>query len=295
MILQEIEQSLPQIPDPVLQQIAIQEPQSPQKLLPENPPYLSLAIAVTLIITWATSLVYFLFWDLSQLNIQADNIQVNLWQILVAMLWQTFLYTGLFITAHDAMHGSIFPKNPKLNHILGRICVELYAVFSYQKLRQKHYQHHRYPASKQDPDFHDCLSHPDKAGFWSWYFYFMKNYWHWRCWVGLSIVYILAAYLFKIPTINLWLFWIIPAILSSLQLFYFGTYLPHREPETGYENPHRAKSVDLPWMLSFLSCYHFGYHQEHHEFPQIPWWQLPKIHQHKKLVSSTISSPSEMH
>jgi beta-carotene/zeaxanthin 4-ketolase len=24
-----------------------------------------------------------------------------------------------------------------------------------------------------------------------------------------------------------------------------------------------------------ISCYHFGYHEEHHELPHLGWWQLP--------------------
>jgi beta-carotene ketolase (CrtW type) len=26
-----------------------------------------------------------------------------------------------------------------------------------------------------------------------------------------------------------------------------------------------------------LSCYFFGYHYEHHESPQTPWWKLYQI------------------
>jgi beta-carotene ketolase (CrtW type) len=46
----------------------------------------------------------------------------------------------------------------------------------------------------------------------------------------------------------------------------------------GYTNPHRAQSNPLPIFWSFITCYHFGYHQEHHEYPHVPWWKLPEIH-----------------
>jgi beta-carotene/zeaxanthin 4-ketolase len=93
----------------------------------------------------------------------------------------------------------------------------------------------------------------------------------------LLIIVIFLSYIFQICPINVGLFWAFPLILSSLQLFYFGTFLPHRQPLEGYNNFHRANSTQLPIFLSFLSCYHFGFHQEHHEFPYIPWWQLPMI------------------
>jgi beta-carotene ketolase (CrtW type) len=27
-------------------------------------------------------------------------------------------------------------------------------------------------------------------------------------------------------------------------------------------------------LVGFFSCYFFGYHYEHHEFPGTPWWKL---------------------
>jgi beta-carotene ketolase (CrtW type) len=77
--------------------------------------------------------------------------------------------------------------------------------------------------------------------------------------------------------VNLILFWIIPPLLSTFQLFYFGTYLPHRELSEPYTDAHRTRSNDYNVFWSFLSCYHFGYHWEHHEYTHIPWWRLPKI------------------
>jgi beta-carotene ketolase (CrtW type) len=74
---------------------------------------------------------------------------------------------------------------------------------------------------------------------------------------------------------NLIVFWEIPAILSTLQLFYFGTYLPHR----GEHHPtdkFKAKSQKLNHFLAFITCYFFGYHHEHHAYPYLPWWNLAK-------------------
>jgi len=62
-------------------------------------------IIVAFIIIEYISLVF-----LFSLNIS----KVNLLWLLPLILWQTFLYTGLFITAHDAMHGAVFPKIIKL-------------------------------------------------------------------------------------------------------------------------------------------------------------------------------------
>lgn len=229
-----------------------------------------LLIALGIITTWATSLMILMSLDLSTVHFSG---------ILIAILIQTFLYAGLFITAHDAMHRSLFPENYKINDALGALCVFLYAFFSYKKLLQNHWLHHRYPASDRDPDFHNGKSsHPAL-----WFLTFIKRYYGWFQILAATIAYNAAHQLLHVAEANLLLFWVVPALLSSMQLFYFGTFLPHHEPQEGYTNPHRARSNSLPTFWSFVSCYHFGYHEEHHEYPFAPWWQLPAIRRWRML------------
>lgn len=223
-----------------------------------------LFIAVALIVVWAINLCALLAVDLQHFPA---------WGIPLAVTWQMFLYTGLFITGHDAMHGLVCPTNSRVNNFIGGLSVLLYGLFSYDELLRKHRLHHGYPATDRDPDFHDGEhKHPVL-----WYLYFMRRYWTWQQFIGLSLAYLLLHYGLHISAGNLFLFWGIPPILSSAQLFYFGTYLTHKEPENGYQTSHRAQTNPLPTFWSFVTCYHFGYHHEHHEYPYIPWWQLPHI------------------
>lgn len=110
----------------------------------------------------------------------------------------------------------------------------------------------------------------------------MKEYWSWWQLVGLITIFHSISYFLHVSQGNLTLFWVVPAILSSVQLFFFGTFLPHREPEAGYTNNHRAQTTPLPTLWSFITCYHFGYHEEHHEYPHVPWWNLPRIYRMKR-------------
>ncbi|ARV63298.1 beta-carotene ketolase [Nostocales cyanobacterium HT-58-2] len=234
---------------------------------------IGLVIAIVIITTWATSLIFLLSVDISKFNILT---------LLLAVLWQTFLYTGLFITTHDAMHGVVFPVNSKINHFIGSLSLVLYGFLSYEKLLKKHWMHHHNPASEKDPDFHNG----EHKNFFAWYFYFMKNYWSWGQMISLTIIYNFAHYILHVPKPNLNLFWAIPALLSSVQLFYFGTFLPHQEPKNGYSQPHRAQTISRPVWWSFLTCYHFGYHEEHHEYPHVPWWQLPEIYMLRRATTN---------
>ncbi|WP_460207188.1 beta-carotene ketolase CrtW [Scytonema sp. NUACC21] len=246
----------------------LEKPPSPQiKLTSESTT--GLLIATTIIVVWAASLIFLLSVDTSKLNLLT---------LLLAIIWQTFLYTGLFITAHDAMHGVVYPSNSKINHFIGTLSLLLYGWLSYNKLIKKHWMHHHRPATELDPDFHNG----HHKNFFAWYLYFMKNYWSWQQIIVVTSVYNLAHYLFHLPKGNLNYFWAIPAILSSVQLFYFGTFLPHQEPKDGYSEPHRAQTISRPVWWSFITCYHFGYHEEHHEYPHVAWWQLPEIYRFKK-------------
>lgn len=236
--------------------------------------YKGILIATAIISLWLVSLTVLL---------SVDVLAISAWLAVPAIAVQTFLYTGLFITAHDAMHGTVAPANRRLNDLIGTVAVRLYALFSYKKLHEKHWEHHKHPASLDDPDYHDG----EHRGFVSWYVHFLKNYVGVGQIVGMAIVYNLLHHVLGVGLVQLNLFWVLPALLSTLQLFYFGTYLPHREPREGYSDHHRATSNAYSTWVSFLTCYHFGYHWEHHEKPGVAWWRLPRYRRDLKKQRNT--------
>ena len=166
-----------------------------------------------------------------------------------------------------------YRSTPGLTTVLVVLSLRLYGWLSYRTLRQAHWQHHQSPASRNDPDFHD--GRQTHRVFW--YVRFMRRYWGWSQLIVVTATYHVLSRVVHVAEMNLILFWAVPSLLSSLQLFYFGTFLAHREPIEGYQNPSRANSIYRPLFWSLLTCYHFGYHQEHHESPHVPWWQLPNL------------------
>jgi beta-carotene ketolase (CrtW type) len=203
--------------------------------------------------------------------------------LVAAICW---LNVGLFIVAHDCMHGSLAPRRAKLNRLIGRLMLRLYAGFSFDRLVGKHFDHHRHAGTAHDPDFSEA--HP--RAFWPWYLAFLRQYFGWR---ELAVLTSLVAFYLLVLGAsypNLLLFWALPAILSSLQLFLFGTYLPHRAEEQDFTDRHRARSNDYSWTVSLLSCFHFGYHHEHHLAPHVPWWRLP-AERARLRAASEASSP----
>lgn len=198
------------------------------------------------------------------------------WLVAGAVALQTWLYVAIFIVAHDCMHGTVAPSWPRLNPWIGRLALFLYAGFSFDKMRDAHRLHHQNPATEDDPDF-DTRDH---GSFWFWYLKFFAEYFGFR---EFAIVFLVTGlYMWAgAPYQALLMFWALPSLLSSLQLFVFGTYLPHRATEQPYADRHRARSNDYPWLVSLLTCLHFGYHHEHHSVPGVPWWRLPKLREQR--------------
>src|SRR6056297_3510164 len=118
-------------------------------------------IALVIILSWLGHLAYILL-----------NVEVaidNPWMYFHIAL-QAYLYTGLFITGHDAMHRQV-SKNKTVNNMIGYLSVFMFAGMSYKKLIQNHWEHHKYPGTEQDPDFFT-----KSQNFWRWWFKFMVRY-----------------------------------------------------------------------------------------------------------------------
>ncbi len=228
-----------------------------------------LALAALILLGWVLSLA---------LLLPADPLALAPPLLLLAVLVRTLLHTGLFIVAHDAMHGLLLPGAATANRRLGAAALLLYAALPYGRCRRNHDLHHGSPATPLDPDHHGGRSSSAPA----WYARFMAGYLSAGQLTALVGGWgLLSLALLPINPwagVNVLLFCTLPLLLSSLQLFVVGTYLPHRGGgRRGPGEPHEPISLDLPVWLSLLSCYHFGYHREHHAFPERAWHELPAV------------------
>ncbi len=225
---------------------------------------IGVSVAIIIILLWFVSLISFLNLDLTTIS-----------PLLIpfGVLLRSFLHTGLFITTHEAIHG-VITINQSLNNAIGYLTSWLYALLPYKTLAANHQLHHRYPASDRDPDFvpansNNCLL---------WYLNFMKEYQKgrqaWILIIGMAIIF--GSFIsWHISLANIFLFWVFPIFISSCQLFIFGIFLPHRKSQKGYRDRHQTKSLSFSVFWSFIACYHFGYHWEHHQYPNVPWYKLP--------------------
>lgn len=214
------------------------------------------------------------------------------------MLLRSFAQTGLFILAHDAMHGSLLPHRPHLNRWIGQGCLWAYGLLSFERCCRNHSYHHQFTGLVQDPDAPPlrCQSmlgrHSGTAVSAlvaaAWYCKFLKGYCSFSQISALLVGWLaISELLYQLAAIGPWktlAVLVVPLVLSSWQLFIFGTYLPHRglldSAQAG--STLTTQSSHLPPGLAFLTCYYFGYHREHHRNPQLPWYRLSQARWPKK-------------
>lgn len=95
---------------------------------------------------------------------------------------------------------------------------------------------------------------------------------------------------------SLYLTYVVPVLLLSYVWYelvnlthHAGLYKlnsqshPHSVPV--YEQAPFCRSAQMPTWLSFVLCYHFNLHTEHHVFPSVPFHHLPKVQAHLKQLS----------
>lgn len=232
---------------------------------------IGIAFALLILAAWLTLETFGMF----VLRLEHEGLFIA--PILVLLI--CWLDVGLFIIAHDAMHCSLAPQFPRLNRMIGEIALIFYAGFRFENLKQAHMAHHASPGTPKDPDFNAAA--PDRL--WPWYGLFISRYFGLPE-LGRLSLFVLGCLLLGARIENLLLLWALPAVLSSFQLFVFGTFLPHRRQDEPFVDCHQARSSSQGWLVSLISCYHFGYHHEHHLNPSLPWWRLPLEHARQKHV-----------
>ena len=218
---------------------------------------------------------------------------------------------ALAILMHDATHYR-FLKNRKWNDLLTNIFTMYPLFLTIEKYRANHLQHHVHLNTEEDPDWVSKL--PKKefrfpktkvefiAGVLS-YFLLIQG-------VKDAIWFVtrfnilgdqaakktnkksnplpqLIFYGLLITTLSYWglwkyflLFWIIPYFSTFLMFQYIRSVAEHFG-ELEYDHLLRStRTVKTNFLERFLIAPHnVGYHIEHHLYPGVPYYNLPKLHE----------------
>lgn len=203
-----------------------------------------------------------------------------------------FSVVGLPVLMHEGCH-SLLSKNPLLNRWLGFIC-GVPGLVSVSAYRSIHLIHHSDTRTDRDPDnIEQGTGLPLPKAFLHYvvlvagiYFYipmvavtgYRKGKKEMKKAIvveyALLIAIVTGAFL-VFPLESMVRYWLIPLLIAG-QLSNVRGLAEHGLMSTG--NPFiDTRTVLSNRFVSFMMC-NLNYHLEHHLFPGIPWYNLPKVH-----------------
>ncbi len=220
---------------------------------------------------------------------QADGFEA--WAfIAVAFLFGAFINHALYVMIHECTHALVF-KSQTLNRLFAIFCDFALVLPSAMGFRKFHLHHHRYLGQyDMDPDI---ISHREAQ-------LIGNSAWRKAAWVALLPVSqaLRPMKLKALRGVALWDGWVIgnlivvlivdaliyafigPAALGYLALstlFALGLHpLGGRWIQEHHVTAEGQDTYSYYGPLNKL-CFNMGYHNEHHDFPAVPWNKLPQL------------------
>lgn len=211
------------------------------------------------------------------------------WVILPAAYFAgAYAAASLYALIHDATHNLVF-KNITLNRLTAMIANLPIVTVSAETFRRYHMQHHfsmgDYEMDVGIPTQWEARwvgNHPAKKIFWLAFFIFFQlgrtrkfnvKKQFMNPWMALNFAIILL-----VDALVLY-FWGIRSLLYLFLcfLFSFGFHpLGARVIQEHFIIDDGQETNNFSGRANILEC-NFGCHNEHHDFPRIPWNRLPKV------------------
>ena len=210
---------------------------------------------------------------------------------------------AMAILMHEALHGNLFRRRT-LDQWSGFL-LAVPAFFSMAAYEVAHLNHHRHTRTEKDQDeiSNLCRTHAQYVVlYYSWFLVGTFLYMFIVPWKALGIaspkgrkrifieyslmLFLYAAVVFTaISSGHLWwllLYWLIPAQIATALSNVRGLAEHLGTPGEG-DAIARTRTVTSNGLVSFLML-NLNYHLEHHLFPAVPWYNLPRIHQLLKPI-----------
>lgn len=201
---------------------------------------------------------------------------------------------GISLFTHEGVHGTL-SQRLRWNRALSIACAQP-VLQNFSAYKVLHLKHHQHLGQEGDPDHYANYTR------WTWLQFLM----HWgrliigypvyivaipilgyrqgtasdRRWIlfeaGVSVCWVAAAF-YWCPWLWLWHGWLIPMLIINTLVNIRGmsqhTFLEHQsDPILG------TRSILTNPVTAFFMC-NENYHLEHHLYPGVPWYNLPRLHQ----------------
>lgn len=215
---------------------------------------------------------------------------------------------ALAILMHDATHFR-FLKNRKWNDLITNV-ITAYPLFTTISIyRENHLRHHRHLNTEADPDWVSKLGKREfrfpkaKREFLLTVLSYLlliqgirDSIWFFRRFASVRkdasgiaenktprIIFFVLLFL-SLTFLGLWkyylLFWVVP-YLSTFFMFQYIRSVAEHFGELSYDHLLTStRTVKVNFLERFfIAPHHVGYHLEHHLYPGVPFYHLPKLHQ----------------
>ncbi|GJQ20201.1 MAG: fatty acid desaturase [Bacteroidia bacterium] len=218
----------------------------------------------------------------------------------------------LSVLSHESSH-NLFTRNPKIDRWIGFLC-GIPILFSAMGYRIMHPIHHKYLRSSEDPDDIENTTKDPLLLRWVYVFVFFLSVYLYLVMVPANAVRkgttrqkveVIAEFLAMAGIVAMgWVFlpsqwmiegWLLPLIVAG-QVANIRGIAEHGMTTSGNEMTDTRTVATHP-VLSFMMC-NINYHIEHHLYPGVPWYNLPKVHkilqeEYQKAGSSVYTSYGE--
>lgn len=226
------------------------------------------------------------------------------------VIWIGARQHALGIIGHDVVHFRLF-ENKKLNDFFGNILCLMPLFITVEGYRREHLSHHRYVDTEYDIDLLRTKNYPQyifPQSKWQFNlniikhllgFYTLRDFYNLliKCKFILDVskttIFTMVCYYAGLLSIvyffELWLFyvmyWVVPSCTMLVACLYWRLIGEHYHVKK--DALFNTRNIYTNWWENLLIApHHVNYHLDHHLFPSVPFYYLPKLH-HSLLKSET--------
>ncbi len=215
------------------------------------------------------------------------------------------------VLMHEAAHFRLL-RNRFLNDTVGDVLCAFPIGVSTSVYRHYHFLHHRYVNTAEDPDIQKVAGDEE----WSWpktqwecFKIFARDLlglslrtalffmWFWSSWRWMrrrpgtpalsmrervTFVLFWAALATGLTLLHAWFYflvlWVIPAFTVLTAIFRIRNLSEHYGVGSTHELNESRNVYPTWWERLLIAPCHVNFHLDHHLFPSVPWYNLPRLH-----------------